>query len=119
MRSPEPIIDNRRIDIYRLNHIVGTIDVLIANNLHRHLFGCFISLHIYASNVLIDVLSQYGLDNDQVCIFVGSFNHTEVIYYSIAVKVEIRDTRLGVIELLFELFQVFGFSKKRSNCFQI
>lgn len=61
IRTPEPIVDNRSVHIYRFDDIVGTIHVLIAHYLHFHLVLCFVFLHIYRGYVLIDILSQNSL----------------------------------------------------------
>lgn len=34
VRSPEPIVNHWSIDIYRLDNVVGAIDVFVADHLH-------------------------------------------------------------------------------------
>ena len=57
VRTPEPIVNNRSVDIYRFYHIVRTIDIFIADNLYRDIVG-LIFFHIYTGHVLVNVLSQ-------------------------------------------------------------
>ena len=62
-RPPKPVIDDRTVDIDRLNHIVGTIDILVTNHLDRDGLVC-LTLNIDACYVLIDIFCQHGLQYD-------------------------------------------------------
>lgn len=53
IRTPEPVVDNRSIDVHRLDDIVGAIDVLVAYYLHFHLLLL----------VLLDIYRGYVLEN--------------------------------------------------------
>ena len=62
-RTPEPIVDNGTINIYGLDNVVGTIDILIPHHLYRY-FLLLVFLNIDRGNILIDVLCQDGLKHD-------------------------------------------------------
>ena len=62
----EPIVDKRIDVINGFNDIVYTIEILITNDLRSDLIGYFIFLHIDRSYVLEDILSQNGLNENQV-----------------------------------------------------
>ena len=64
-RTPEPIVDNRSIDIYRFDDVVRTIDVLVAYYLNADLVGRFIFLYIDRCNILIDIFGKDSLQNDE------------------------------------------------------
>lgn len=74
-RPPEPIVDHWTIDIYRLDDIVLTIDILITNHLHGDLI-LLVFLHKDRSHILVDILCQDGLDNHQVAVVIGCFDNT-------------------------------------------
>ena len=44
---PEPVVDIRTVDIYRLDDVVGAIDVLVTDHLRGNLAGSLVLLHIY------------------------------------------------------------------------
>lgn len=74
-RPPEPIVDHWTIDIYRLDDIVLTIDILITNHLYGDLI-LLVFLHKDRSHILVDILCQDGLDNHQVAVVIGCFDNT-------------------------------------------
>ena len=96
-RSPEPIIYHWTVDIYRLNNIVRTIYIFVAYHLHSDLL-LLILLHIDRSYILIDILCQHRLNHYQVAIIVSRFYHTQVIHFTIAIEVEVGESRVWVIE---------------------
>lgn len=55
--APEPVIDHRPIDIYRFDHIVRTIDVLVTYNLYFDLLFC-IFLNVDGGYVLEYILRE-------------------------------------------------------------
>ena len=61
--TPKPVIDNRSVDIYRLDDIVLTVDVFVANNLYGDVIG-FVLLDVDGSNILIDILSKHRLQDN-------------------------------------------------------
>jgi len=69
---PEPVIDNRSVHIYRFDDIVLSIDIFVADYLYRHLIF-LIFLHVYRGYVLIDILSQYSLENNQMFVAFAGF----------------------------------------------
>ena len=58
--TPEPIVDNRSENIYRLYYVVLAIDILIADYLNRNLV-VIVFLNIYRGNILEDILRQNRL----------------------------------------------------------
>ena len=110
-RSPEPIVDNRTIDIYRLNHIVSAIDILVTNHLNRHILF-LVFFDIDGSHILVDVFCQHGLQHDQVAVAISGLDDAQVIDVTIAIEVEVGDVRRFVVEFLFKLLQVFCFAKQ-------
>lgn len=117
--TPEPIIDVGAIDIDGLDDVVGAIDVLVTDDLHCNALCLRVFLYIDRSNILIDVLCQHGLDDHEVACVVGSLDDTEVVHLSVAVEVEVGEGRVGVVEHLFELFEVFGLPEQRSHRLQV
>ena len=59
-RTPEPRIQQRCIEIYRLDDIINTIDIFITYNLNRYLL-VLIFLNIDGSHILIDIFGQHCL----------------------------------------------------------
>lgn len=64
IRTPEPIVDERSIDVHRLDDVVDAIYVLIADYLYRHIVR-FVFLHIDGGNVLVNILCEDSLQNDE------------------------------------------------------
>ena len=105
-RSPEPIVNNRTVDKNRFNHIVLTIDIFIANHLYRHVIRGFITLYKNRSNVLIDVLRQNGLQNDKALVAFPRFYHTKIVNFTIAIQVQIRVSRIRIVEQSLKLLKI-------------
>ena len=61
VRAPEPVVNKRSVDIYRFNHVVLAINVLVTDNLHGHIIRRFVLLHINRSHVLVNILRQHSL----------------------------------------------------------
>lgn len=118
-RIPEPVVDIRTIDIYRLYDIVGTIYILITDNLCGHLTGSFILLHIDGCNILEYILGQYSLDNYQVLVVGIRFHYAKVIHYSITIEVKIGKSGIGVVEQSLKLLHVLNSSEQCSHRFQV
>lgn len=74
-RPPEPIVDHWTIDIYRLDDIVLAIDILITHYLYGDLI-LLVFLHKDRRHILVNILCQDGLDNHQVAVVIGCFDHT-------------------------------------------
>ena len=68
----EPVVDKRSNVINGFNDIVYAIEILITNDLRSDLIGHFVFLHIDRSYVLEDILSQNGLNENQVFLPFGS-----------------------------------------------
>ncbi len=118
MRSPEPIVDNRRVEVCGLDNIVFTIDVLIADNLYNNLFVS-IFLHIDGCNVLEDVSCQHSLQQDEVFVAICRLYNSQIINVSIAIEVEVGDVRLLVVEFLLEFFKISTLTEESSNGLEI
>lgn len=117
--TPEPIVDIRAIDIYGLDDVVGAIDVLIADNLHRNALCLRVFLYIDRCHVLIDVLCQHRLNDHEVAAAVGGLDDTQVVHLPVAVEVKVGERRVGVVEHLLKLFEVFGLPEQRSHRLQV
>ena len=117
-RTPEPIVDNRSIDIHRLDDIVGTIDVLIAYYLNGHLV-LLVFLHIYGSDILEYILCEDSLQHDQTFITFTRLHYAQVVHLSVAVQVQITERAVRVIKHRLELFQVLSLRKQLSYNLQI
>ena len=109
--SPKPIINQWSIDIYWFDDIIGTIDILVAHHLHSNLV-IGILLDEDRCHILIDILSQYGLDDHKVAVVIGSLDDAQIVHFSIAIEVEVGECRVWIIEQLLKLLQVFGLSKE-------
>ena len=116
--SPEPVVDIWSVDIHRLDDIVCAIDILVTYHLHRHLV-LRIFLHEDRRHILVDILCQYGLYHYQVSILLGSFDHAQIVHFSISVEVEVGERRVWVVEHLFELLQVFSLSEQGSHSLEV
>lgn len=118
-RIPEPVVDIRTVDIYRLYHIVSTIDIFITYDLGGHFTGYLIFLDIDGCYVLEDIFGENGLYDNEVLVVGRGLYHAQVINYTIAVEVKIRESRIGVIEKRFELLNVLHCTEERSHRFQV
>lgn len=83
--SPEPIVDDRSINIDRFDYIVCSIEVFIANNLYSYLLRRLIFFDIYTCYILIDVFCKYCLQYNKVGIVICRFYYSQVINLSVAV----------------------------------
>ena len=68
---------------------------------------------------MIDILSQYGLDDHEVAVVIGSLDDAQIVHFSIAIEVEVGECRIRIIEQLLKLLQVFGLSKEGCNRLKI
>lgn len=117
--APEPVVDVGAIDIDGFDDVVGAIDVLIADDLHGNALCLRVFLHENGGYVLIDVLCQHRLNDHEVAAAVGGLDDTEVVHLPVAVEVEVGEGRVGVVEHLFELFEVFGLPEQRCHRLQV
>jgi hypothetical protein len=85
--SPEPIIDNRSVNIHRFDDVVGTIYILVTYHLNGNLVGRFIFLHVDRSYILVDVFRQDSLQNDQTFVSCTGLYNSEVVYFAVTVEV--------------------------------
>lgn len=117
--APEPIVDVGAIDINGLDDVVGAIDVLIADDLHGNTLCIRVFLHENGGYVLIDVLCQHRLNDHEVAAAVSGLDDTQVVHLPVSVEVEVGEGRVGVVEHLFELFEVFGLPEQRCHRLQV
>ena len=54
-RTPEPIVDNRPVHIYRFDDIVRTIHVFVTDHLNGHIV-LLVFLHVDGRYILVDIL---------------------------------------------------------------
>jgi hypothetical protein len=52
-------------------------------------------------------------------IVVSGFNHTQIIYFSIAIKIQIGECRIWVIEHLLKLLKILCLSKESSHSLEV
>ena len=115
---PEPIVDDRTIDIHRLYHVVRTIDILVANYLNGNLV-LLVFLHVYGGYVLEDILRQHRLQYDQTLVTLTGLYDTKVIDLPVAVQIQVTERAVGVVEHRLELFQVLSLCEQFSYNLQI
>lgn len=102
-RSPKPVVNDWCIDIYRLDDIIGSINIFIADYLNADLLGSFIALHIDTCHVLKNIFCQNGLQHNKMCISIARFDNTQIVNLPVSVQVEVGDTILWVIDLVLEV----------------
>ena len=115
---PEPVVDNRTIDIYRLDHVVRTIDILVANYLNGDLV-MLIFLYVYRGYVLEDILRQHRLQYDQTLVTLTGLYDTKIIDLPVAVQIQVTERTVRVVEHRLELFQVLSLCEQFSYNLQI
>lgn len=89
-RCPEPIINQRAIDVMRLYDIRFAVDVGITYDLNRRVSG-FILLYIDTGDILVDILCQNSLNQNQVSAIAFHLHNTQVIYIAVTIQVQIGD----------------------------
>ena len=115
---PEPIVDDRTIDVNRLYHVVRTIDILVANYLNGNLV-LLVFLHVYGGYVLEDILRQNRLQNDQTLVTLTGLYDTKVIDLPVAVQIQVTERAVRVVEHRLELLQVLSLCEQFSYNLQI
>lgn len=73
--TPKPIINERSVNIYRLNNVVGAIDIFITYYLNCNRLGSLVFLYEDRCNILIDILREHCLHNHQMAIVISRFDH--------------------------------------------
>lgn len=119
IRTPKPIVDIRPIDIHGFDDIVGAIDILVADDLHGNTLTLRVFLYKDRCHVLIHIPGENRLDDHQVPITVSRLDDTQIIHLTVAVEVEIGESRVGVVEHIFKLLQVFGLPEEGCHGLQI
>ena len=118
-RTPEPVVDNRSIDVYRFDDVVRTIYILIAYHLHTDFVGRFVFLHIYGGYVLEDIFRQNRLQHDQTLVTFTGLDNTKIVHLSVAVQIQVTERAIRVVEHRLELFQVLSLCEQFSYNLQI
>jgi hypothetical protein len=101
-RAPQIHIHHGRLYVVGLNHIIWTVHIHIAHHLNACGAGV-IALHIYCGNVLKHILAYYCLYHNEMCAAFGRFYHTEIVYKTICVEVEVADLKFWVVEFSLEV----------------
>ena len=115
---PEPVINNGTVDIDRFDDVVLAIKPGVTYNLYMHLV-CFVFLHRDRRYILVNILSQHGLDDDEVRTITLHLHDTQVVHDAVAVEVEIGDMTLLGVELLLKLLQITYFAKEGGDSTQV
>ena len=68
---------------------------------------------------MVNILSQYSLDDHEVAVVIGSLDDAQIVHFSIAIEVEVGECRIRIIEQLLKLLQVFGLSKEGCNRLEV
>ena len=118
VRSPEPVVYNRSIDIYRLDDIVGSIDIFVAYHLYFYLV-LFVFLYVYGGYVLEYILCQNSLKNDQPLVSFSCLHYAQVIDLPVSVEIQVTECAVRVVEHRLELLQVLSLRKQLSYDLQI
>lgn len=107
VRIPEPAVYYRTVDVDWLYNVVTSVDVFVTNYLNRNIFGFNIFFYIYRCYVLVDVGCKNCLYHDVVVTVFYRFNAPEVVNFSVAVEVEVRNGYRFVVEFILEVFNIF------------
>lgn len=117
-RSPEPVVNNRAIEIYRLNNIVGAIYILVTYDLHGHcLVG--LTLNIDGGYILINVLCKHSLQDDKAVLPLPYFDDAQIVHHSVAVEVEVVEMALLGIEFFFKVLKIVHFAEESSHSLEV
>lgn len=111
--APEPVVDNRAVDIHGLDDIVLTIYILVTDNLDGHLILCIL-LDIDSRNVLEDILGQYGLEDDHALATLAYLDDADIVDLAVAIEVEVAEGLIGLVELGLKLLEVGSLGKEVS-----
>lgn len=117
-RSPEPVIDDRTIDIYGFDDVVGSIEVFIAHHLYGDggVRGFF---HVDGGDILVDILGEDGLQDNQAVIPFANLHNAQVIDNAVAVEVKVIQVSFFGVEFFFKLFEVAYFAEQGGNGFEV
>jgi len=107
VRIPEPVVYHWTVDVNRFYDVVASIDVFVADYLYRNVFRFNIFFNIYRCYVLVDVGSKNCLYHYVVVTVFYRFNAPEVVNFTIAVEVEVRNSYRFIVEFFLEIFNVF------------
>ena len=113
--QPEPIKYHRMNDIAWYNHVIVTIDVAATDNGNSGRYFV-LAFDNDGGNVLIEVLTYNGLNDNHVCTFVFKFDNSEEINVAVVVQIEVRDTIVGVVQSTFKVFHIFRFAESDCYC---
>lgn len=116
--SPEVGIDTWAVDVDRLYHVVRTVHIDISHHLHTSL-TLIIALHIYGSDILIEVFTDDSLDGNHADIVISELYYAEVVDIAILVEIEIGNVLVGIIEQTLEILKIFCIRKYSCYSFKI
>ena len=116
--TPEPIVDDRNVEVGGFNDIVHSVDVRVANHLNDDL-AVRIFLHIDGGYVLKNVFCQNSLQQNEVLVSVCRFHYSQIINFTVAVQVEVGDMEVFVVEFLLKFFQISTLTEECSNGLEV
>ena len=87
VRTPEPIVNYRNVNIYRLNNVVCTIYEVITYNLYADIFAVF--LYQDACYILEDILGEYSLNNNEVSVILSCFHYSKIVNIAVSIQIEV------------------------------
>ena len=116
--APEPVINDRYIEVCGLDDIVCSVDVLVTDHLHNNLVVS-IFLHIDGGYILKNVFCQNGLQQNQVFVAVCRFYNTQIINLAVAIQVEVGYMQLFAVEFLLKFFQISTLTEECSNGLEV
>ena len=117
-RAPEPIVDYRTVNIYRLYDVVLAINVLVTYYLNGYNL-VLIFLNVDRRYILEYILRQYGLQYDQTLVPFACLYYSQIVHFPVSVEIKVTERAIRVVEQHLELFQVFSFCKQFSYNLQI
>lgn len=100
--SEEAVEYQRPCVVYGPYVVAGTVDIRRADNLHR-VAVVVGNLGNEGRNVLIDILSEAGLDQEYMVVALDGLQYAEIVDISVSVKVEIGNGIGVAVEKLLEL----------------
>jgi len=104
-RAPEPVVDDWTIDVNGFDDIVAAIYIFVTHYLNAN-FVLLVFLHVDGRYILVDVFSQYCLQNDETLASFASLYHAQVIHLAVTVEVEVAERAVGVVEHVLKFLQV-------------
>jgi hypothetical protein len=93
------------VNVNRLVNIVASVHVDITYDLYLYIVIA-VFFYFYCSNILENIAIDDSLYDNKVCVAFNRFNYPKVINLVVAVKIEVRNLHLRIIQLTLEVFKV-------------